>query len=213
MIAGRKKILLVSSGLRVGGVERSLIGLLESFDYDQYDVSLFLYAHEGEFMSLIHLLPENKNYAAIEKPIKNILLSGQFTIALARLFAKCISLFKRRVFGVQGFLLLRYVRYSLPFLPDIPGAYNLAISFLTPHDPVLRKVIAKKKTGWIHTDYSTMECGVTFKKRYISAVHYVSSSIFERNSGFLSDSPRKALTLAALVPGLFLNLYIRFQTR
>ena len=32
----------------IGGAERSLLGLLEAIDYSRYDVSLFLYRHEGE---------------------------------------------------------------------------------------------------------------------------------------------------------------------
>jgi glycosyltransferase involved in cell wall biosynthesis len=159
----KKKIIVISSGLRVGGVERSLIGLLDAFDYDRYEVSLFLYAHDGEFMGMIpapaRLLPEIPAYAAIEKPIRTLLRSRQFPIALARLAAKVVTAGRSRILGIGGFLLPRSVRYSLPFLPAIPGDYDLAISFLTPHDPVLAKVNARRRIGWIHTDYSTIECG------------------------------------------------------
>ena len=36
------------------------------------------------------------------------------------------------------------------------GEYDLAISFLTPHNIVKDKVKAKKKIAWIHTDYATV---------------------------------------------------------
>ncbi|MDA7496603.1 glycosyltransferase [Akkermansiaceae bacterium] len=160
----KQNILIISTGLQIGGVERSLIGLLEAIDYERFEVSLFLYGHDGEFMSMIpeevQLLPENKSYAAIEKPIKEVLVSKEFPIALARLTAKFVRLFRKRVFGVSGFLLPRSVQYCLRFLSPIPGTYDLAISFITPHDPVINKITAKKNIGWIHTDYSTMECGV-----------------------------------------------------
>lgn len=160
----KKKILIVSTGLRVGGVERSLIGLLDAFDYDRYDVSLFLFNHDGEFINMIpaqvKLLPESKYYSAIEKPIKEVLFSKQFSVALSRMVAKFVRVFRARVFRIGGFLLPRSVRYSLPFLPEVSGSYDLAISFLAPHDPVTKKVVAKKKIGWIHTDHSTMESGV-----------------------------------------------------
>lgn len=160
----KRRILIVSTGLRIGGVERSLVSLLNSLDSERYKVALFLWACEGEFMTMIpsdvELLPEDHRYASIEQPIKNILLSKSFPIALARLFAKFTWAFRSRFFGVNGFLLPRSVRYCLPFLPSIEGEYDLAISFLSPHDLVLKKVIAKKTAGWIHTDYSTMECGV-----------------------------------------------------
>ena len=67
--------------------------------------------------------------------------------------------------------------------------------------------------GFSYARIVNMRYGVTLKKRFISAVHYVSSSIFEGNFGFYSKTPRKALTLLALLPGSFLNLYIRFKSR
>lgn len=159
-----KKILIISSGLRIGGVERSLIGLLEALDYSQYDVSLFLWAHDGEFMSMIpsqvRLLPEFPGYSSIEKPIKSLFFSKLLPIALARIAAKFVTFFRHQLLGIGGFLLPRSIRYCLPYLPTIPGTYDLAISFLTPHDPALEKVNARYRIGWIHTDYSAMECGV-----------------------------------------------------
>ena len=42
----KKRILVVFTGaLEPGGIERSLLGLLDAIDYEQYDVDLFLYAH------------------------------------------------------------------------------------------------------------------------------------------------------------------------
>ncbi|EDM29041.1 capsular polysaccharide biosynthsis protein [Lentisphaera araneosa HTCC2155] len=159
-----KKILITASGLGVGGVERSLLGLLQALDCDKYDITLHLWSHDGELMDGIpqdiRLLPEDNRYAALERPIKDVLFSSTFPIALARLLAKFITWAKLLIFEKKSFLLLRSMRYSLPFLPSIEGEYDLGISFLTPHDPMLKKVRAKTKIGWIHTDYSTMECGV-----------------------------------------------------
>ena len=59
----KKKILIASYDLEIGGVERSLISMLNNFDYERYDVELLLYNHSGEFMPLIlkdvKLLPES----------------------------------------------------------------------------------------------------------------------------------------------------------
>ena len=38
----KKKIIIVSHAMFLGGVEKSLLALLEAFDYTQYDVDLFL---------------------------------------------------------------------------------------------------------------------------------------------------------------------------
>lgn len=49
-------------------------------------------------------------------------------------------------------------KYITPLLPSLKksGEYDLAISFLTPHNIVKDKVKAKKKIAWIHTDYATV---------------------------------------------------------
>ena len=49
-----------------------------------------------------------------------------------------------------------------PILPSLKryGEYDLALSFLTPHNIVKDKVLAKKKIAWIHTDYSTIDVNV-----------------------------------------------------
>ena len=160
----RRKLLIVSTGLRIGGVERSLASLLNALDCERYKVSLFLWAHEGEFMRMIppgvELLPEDDRYASIERPIKNVLFSRSFPIGLARLVSKFVWVCRSRFFGVNGFLLPRSLHFCLPFLKPIKGEYDLAISFLSPHELVIKKVTAKRTVGWIHTDYSVMECGV-----------------------------------------------------
>lgn len=45
----KKKILITSFDMAIGGVERSLIGLLNKIDYNRYDVDLMLFKHEGNF--------------------------------------------------------------------------------------------------------------------------------------------------------------------
>jgi len=42
-------------------------------------------------------------------------------------------------------------------LEDIDKEYDVAISNIWPHSIVVKKVKAKKKIGWIHTDYSQMK--------------------------------------------------------
>ena len=38
----KKKIIIVSHAMEIGGAERSLLGLLNSFDYQKYEIDLFL---------------------------------------------------------------------------------------------------------------------------------------------------------------------------
>lgn len=54
---------------------------------------------------------------------------------------------------------------------------------------------------------------VPLNAKYKEAIHYVSSSIFAKDTKFINNSPKKVLVLLAVIPGIFLNLYIRFKTR
>ena len=168
----KKRIFIAIQYLEIGGAERSLIGLLNALDYSKYEVDLFVYRHTGEFMKYIplsvNLISEISSYAAINKPIVEILKQGHFKIALARLFAKSdFRKFLKENNPSEGSAIFQYVADRVtPYLPDLSnfGMYDLAISFLTPHNIVRDKVIAKKKLAWIHTDYSVIS--VDTKKEF-----------------------------------------------
>ena len=151
----------------LGGAERSLLGLLNALDTDKVDVDLFLNQHTGEFMPLIpkkiNLLPERRGYNAIARPMKQVLKEGQLGVFLGRLKARRQHRRYHESLPVNiksmDSSVFQYVADAVdPFLPSLEdlGEYDLAISFITPHNIVLNKVRAKKKIAWIHTDYSTI---------------------------------------------------------
>ncbi len=151
--------------MELGGAEMSLLGLLESLDYSQYDVDLFVYSHRGELMGFIpkqvNLLPEIPEYAQIERPIKDVLKDGFLRIAAARLKAKReYARYVRDRHPNDGSAVFSYIsRRVAPLMPEInPNKeYDVAISYLAPHDYVLAKVRAREKVAWIHTDYSQID--------------------------------------------------------
>jgi len=150
--------------MEIGGVERSLIGLLESFDYGRYDVDLMLYRHRGEFMSLLpkkpNLLPEISEYASFRKLVPEVLKDGHLGIALSRMAAKYIGQMEAACKGYRerGLIPMQLGwKYALPMLPQLQKKYDIAISFLWPHYFVSEKVKAEKKIAWVHTDYSYLE--------------------------------------------------------
>ncbi|EMY5504724.1 MULTISPECIES: glycosyltransferase [Bacillus] len=159
----KKKILITSFDMAIGGVERSLIGLLNTIDYSKYDVDLMLFKHEGEFLFLLPKLPnllrEVKQYTTFRKSIKQILQEGQIKIGVARTFGKILGdVHGRYVKSAEvGYFVIQYGwRITLPFIPKLEEEYDVAISFLWPHYFVGDKVRAKRKIGWIHTDYSNI---------------------------------------------------------
>ena len=74
--------------MELGGVERSLLGLLDSIDYDRYDVDIFLMRHSGELMPYLNpnakLLPEIPQYASLAVPMTLLLKRGQFGVLSRR---------------------------------------------------------------------------------------------------------------------------------
>jgi glycosyltransferase involved in cell wall biosynthesis len=159
----KKKVLIASFDLAIGGVERSLIGLLNSIDYQKYEVDLMLFKHEGEFFSLLpegpNLLPEDPAYSTFRKSISQIIRDGRYPIAVSRLLAKYIGGIKGKMLRVEepGYLTIQYGwELTRPFLPELSKEYDLAIGFLWPHHFIGEKVKAKRKVGWIHTDYSNI---------------------------------------------------------
>jgi hypothetical protein len=51
------------------------------------------------------------------------------------------------------------------------------------------------------------------KRRFVEAVHYVSSSLLSKNPSFLAESPKKMLTLLAIPFGIILWLLVLYKTR
>ena len=151
--------------LEIGGAETSLIGLLQALGPKRVEVDLFLNDHRGEMMAYIsnwvNVLPPCKAYTMIERPIKEVIKAGYIHIALARLWVKIrFELYARKKQPIDGSAIFGYVgKYVTPLLPSLKrlGKYDLAISFVTPHNIVLDKVQAKKKICWIHTDYTNID--------------------------------------------------------
>lgn len=162
-----KKILISSFDMEVGGVERSLISMLNNFDYDQYTVDLMLYRHQGDLLNLVsnnvNLLDEIPEYTTFRKSIGEILKDKKFSIGISRLFSKINADLKGKVKGIDepGYYQMQLMwKFALPFLPKLDEEYDVAISYLWPHYFVVNKVNAKKKIAWIHTDYSTVETNI-----------------------------------------------------
>ncbi|MRT93431.1 glycosyltransferase [Ancylomarina sp. 16SWW S1-10-2] len=161
----KKRVFICIHYMEIGGAERSLLGLLNAFDLSRFDVDLFVYQHTGEFMSLIpkniNLLPEIKKYSTIERPMIDVLKEGFVDIVIARLIAK----YKYQRYISKNKLIDHSSSFQFianattPLLPSLNklGEYDLAISFVTPHNIIRDKVLAKKKIAWIHTDYSNVQ--------------------------------------------------------
>ncbi|MBS2969657.1 glycosyltransferase [Metabacillus sp. KIGAM252] len=192
-----KKTILVSSfDLAIGGVERSLIGLLDSIDYNKYSVDLLLFKQEGEFMPFIPkgptLLPEIPAYTTFRKSITNVLKDRQYPIGLGRILAKYTSTVQGKLLKVPepGYLTIQYGwDFTSPLLPKMKKEYDAAIGFLWPHHFTGSKVKAKKKIGWIHTDYSNIHVNKKADERVWNKLDHIVAVSDECSKTFIHEFP------------------------
>lgn len=196
----KKRIFIAIQYLEIGGAERALIGLLSSLDYTKYEVDLFVYRHSGEFMKFIpdevNLLPEIKKYTTLSRPIKELVKEGYIDIAIGRVLAHLKNkIFNKRHQTKDSIAIYQYVAsYTTPFMPSFykRGEYDLAISFLIPHNIVREKVLAKQYWAWIHTDYSYVDIDVNYELPVWSAYNKIISISEDVTKGFLSKFPALA---------------------
>lgn len=166
----KKKILINIHYLEIGGAETSLIGLLHNINPNDYKIDLLVNDPRGELMKFIpdwvNILNIPDEYKMIERPIIEVIKKGHIKIALSRFWAKYkFSQYCKKNHPKDRSAIFGYIgKYVTPILPSLNlDDYDLAISYLTPHNVVLEKVKAKKKIAWIHTDYSKIDVNISLE--------------------------------------------------
>ncbi|MDO4462736.1 MAG: glycosyltransferase [Bacteroidia bacterium] len=206
--------------LEIGGAERALLGLLCALDPEKVDIDLFVNQHTGEFMPLIpkyvNLLPEIAEYSCIERPIKDIVLEGHIGMAIRRVVAKMRHSRYLRSLKIKAHdaSIFQYVANAVSGgLPSLEryGEYDLAISFLQPHNIVLEKVKAKRKICWIHTDYSTISINHDLELLVWDGYDYVASISDECTKAFVSTFPELGRKIL-LVENILSSTFVRQQS-
>lgn len=149
----KKQVLIVFTGaMEIGGIERSLLGLLEAFNYEEYSVDLFLYGHHGALYPLIdqrvNILPEVKELAFLRESFVMKLKHGCFYSIALRIRDEFKSRFLPVDFDVSWAQIMRKC------VPRLNKQYDLALGFFRPFDLLVEKVDAHIKIGWVHTDYT-----------------------------------------------------------
>lgn len=216
----KKKIIIVSHNLRIGGVERSLLGLLNSVDYSRVEVDLFLFYHDGEFMSMIpkevNLLPQIDKYSTLMRPASEVLKMGYPDV----LFHKWRAKQKARKFCtaknvgpdnlVMSTYLQREVAKCLPKITD--KVYDLAVSFLTPHYIVPQKLKARKTIAWIHTDYSFFEVDPKVETAMWDSYDYIAAISDESGNAFIKTFPGLKSKMT-VIENILSPAFVRDQAR
>ena len=183
--------------MEIGGIERSLINMLKSFDYTKYKVDLLIFDHRGDFMNLIpsevNVLPQVDAYSSFRNSLKQCLLDKQFITFLIRIWSKVQAYVKARRLKLEegsGYIQMQLtIKYAALFLPKIKAHYDVAISYAWPHDLIAEKVSADLKIAWIHTDYSKLEIDHQIDIKAWSKFDKIISISEDVTKSFLSQYP------------------------
>lgn len=191
-----RKVLIASFDMEVGGVERSLISMLNNFDYINNEVDLMLYSHTGDFMPMlndkVNLLDEINQYSTFRKSIGETIKQGNLILGLTRVLSKFLAKVngKSKNLSEYGIYQMQLMwKYALPFLPKLDKEYDVAISYLWPHYFVAKKVKAKRKIAWIHTDYSTIETDIDMDLKMWNKFDYIIAVSEDCKNAFLKKYP------------------------
>lgn len=152
----KKNILIACQPLEVGGVTTSLLALLNSVDYEKYNVDLILMRNEGEFTDKI---PSRVNLLAPALKEKNY-----YTAKLRKLFSYLFRgyLIYRPIYNfIYG---KKYKNGDFQLMAGLARCntarklekyYDAAIGYMEGFDNyyIAKKVKAKKKICYVHVDY------------------------------------------------------------
>lgn len=217
----KSRIFIYIHYMEIGGAERALLGLLNALTPDKCLVDLFINQHTGEFMSLIpkhvNVLPEVPLYTCIERPMMMVAREGHLEMVARRLlakirhyyYAKTLTEEQRRMDASIFQYVADAVDGALPSLEYL-GEYDLAISFLQPHNIVLNKVKAKKKICWIHTDYSTIHVNHNQELRVWDGFDHVVSISEDCTKAFLNTFPELKGKIV-LIENILSPVFVRQQ--
>ena len=171
----KKKVLISTHTLRLGGVERSFLGILESLDYSKFDVDVFLHKHDGELIEYlpkkVNLLPENKECRLLLEPIQNGLKEKKFSVVLTKITAKIYDVFfelfhKKNNNKLDSTLHFHLHKIANLFFSKISEKeYDTVIAFLHPNHLERNKIKGIKYLAFIHTDYSAINFNKTGERK------------------------------------------------
>lgn len=169
----KKRILVIGSSMGIGGVEKALLGLVNSYNYNLNEVDLMLTNPEGEFMEYINpevnLIKAPSFFSWILLP-KDRVISSVFKLLIK---PRMLYFFIKNVFwGVVHHSMAqgrqRMWNDVISFLPKFEGNYDEVLDFTGRYRQyVLEKVSAEKKCTWVHSDYRVFDLDASLDEKLL----------------------------------------------
>lgn len=214
----KKKILISTHTLRLGGVERSFLGLLQHFDYSKFEVDVFLHMHDGELLKYlpkeVNLLPENKECRFLLEPIQSAIKERVFSVVFTKIISKfydaVFNLFHKKnadkLDSIAHFHLHEIANF---FFSDISSKeYDVAIAFLHPNHLERNKLKAKKYLAFIHTDFLALNIDKGKELKMWQQYNEIAGVSDEVSSNFKKVFPKisdKVTTIENIISVDFIN--------
>ena len=172
----KKQLLFIMPDLGSGGAEKSLTTLLNLFDYEAYDVDLFLFRRQGLFLPnvppQVNVTDGGKDYELFDGSasacIKSSIKKLNFSLAANRIkyIAALKSGNKTATWGCIKKVLYRTDKH-----------YDVAVAYLEGNSIYycVDCVDADVKIGYIHNDYNGLGLDKNFDRRYFEKLDYLVS--------------------------------------
>ena len=156
----KKKILFVSPSLKIGGIENALINMLEHFDYEKFDVYVFVFHHDEKQVSRldkrVHILKGGPLLNIIAMTMNDARAKGMGTALIRAVLAVlCKALGSKPVFSF--IYLFEGKIKEMDIAVSYSNNVNTNSTYYGSNLFVLKKVKAPKKLAWLHVDYDAME--------------------------------------------------------
>lgn len=146
------------TSMQGGGAERGLLNILSLIDYSKYEVDLFLFDHSGIFYdripSEVNILSspvDLQKFNDVPKHHWKKQLIKKPSIIYYRLIRTTLQRFPLKFKGKYKKIWMNTINLA----PKLVKKYDVAVGFSQniPIYMLVDKVSAKKKIGYIHTDY------------------------------------------------------------
>ena len=167
-----KKIAFFVQHMLCGGIENALITLTGRLAEAGHDVTIYVIAERGAFLSQI---PEGVHLRKIPLPqaVERALPVGGTKVAVRNSlkehrYGKAFRYLWKHIFGKSGFAELNVDFSKIPVLEE---PYDIAVNYQM-HSPFLvryvsEKVQACRKLSWIHNDFATTGYGIQALEEYL----------------------------------------------
>ncbi|WP_410513560.1 glycosyltransferase [Paenibacillus sp. BR2-3] len=175
----KKNLLFVMPSLSAGGGEKSLVNLLSQIDFNQYEVDLFLFNHEGIFMEFlpgeVHVLPLPDSYRLFNLPFAESVRKLVFQNRLPLAYCRAMFAFKNAISRSNAVTEQYNWKYLASSLNVLDKRYDVAVGFLEKSSTYfcVDKVQAAKKIGWVHIDYDKLGMDPRFDIKYFEQLDHI----------------------------------------